>query len=213
MLTVLRSVVRRLFDVCKWHVLTSLLIAVIILVVLESFGLLDGMQNTPTRGVFEADLRSPNLAIRAESIRRQMRLRTQRDDAALIENLQHENADIRLLAAQALGYEGPNAAQRVQALIPNLKDNHAGVRRETAGALGDNHLDPPLLAALNDESPRVRAGVLLALIYSNGEKEVGLPFKRLTGSVPVFTKLAKDDPDPEVRKTAERLLECVSTIQ
>jgi HEAT repeat protein len=208
-----RKVFQVFKDLSKWQLLMSVVFSLVILFGIERLGLLKRSAEPGDR--FQSDLRSRDAAIRAESIRRQFLGRArfgeaqsaEQNDEQLIAMLSDENSDVRLLAAEALGHEGGGADRRVQALLPMLNDGHAGIRRAVALSLGDNRLDQPLLAALDDENAQVRAGALWALLYTQGDKEPGHPLKRLKDSLPAFTKLAANDPDPDVRKAAERLLQ------
>jgi HEAT repeat protein len=150
-------------------------------------------------------LKDPSPAVRAAAVRA---LGAPGNEQLFIETLGDPDADVRLLAADRLGEHGARGAERVAALVGALNDDHAGVRREAAWALGHIGPDawPALRAALEDERPRVRTGAALALgdaFYSKDPDP--WPSHEAKTIAPILRRLL-DDPDPEVRKSAERAL-------
>ena len=127
----------------------------------------------------------------------------------LLEGLSDENPDIRLVAAQLLGYSESKTKEAIQALLAILKDDHAGVRREGAEALYRMlpEAAPALYNALEDNNPRVRSGAALAFDNPVSDK---MPRPRVPGEretiIPLLTKLLEDK-DEEVRHNANETLE------
>jgi HEAT repeat protein len=117
-------------------------------------------------------LRDKKPAVRAAAIRK---LPYRSDEPLLIDALKDENQDVRLLAIRQLGFEGPKGAERAKLLIPLLKDDHAGVRREAAWSLGHigKDAEPLLRDALSDDDARVRAGAAQALEDARTQRSMG----------------------------------------
>jgi HEAT repeat protein len=105
-------------------------------------------------------LEDPSPAVRAAAVRRL----GSKDRQALVGALEDKDADVRLLAAERLGGEGPDAEARARALVGALKDEHKGVRRAAAGSLSTLRKSAAsvLEEALEDPDPRVREGAALA---------------------------------------------------
>ncbi len=126
----------------------------------------------------------------------------------LIGAIEDANPDVRILAIGRLGGAGSQEDRRAWALIPALKDAHAGVRREASWSL--SHIGPgawpALEKALTDADPRMRAGAALALKYANDWKDDNpWPSRNARAIVPVLEKLLSD-PDPEVSGNATEAL-------
>jgi len=151
-------------------------------------------------------LHDENPAVRAAAIRR---LPWGSDEALLIERLTDDDDDVRLLAAERLGGEGPNGEERAWALVRSLKDPHAGVRREAARSLGLIGPDawPAIREALNDADARVRMGAAIALEDACSPKQLKRPWPSRESDVvvPALRELL-DDADPEVCCIAKEAL-------
>jgi HEAT repeat protein len=189
----------------KWHVFAAFLIAALVLIGANWFGLFIRINGEADRPWFYSDVHDPDAAVRVETIRR---MSSDDDESGLLEGLNDENVDVRLLAASGLSYTLRNPDKRMRALIPLLNDVHPGVRREAAKTLSDFHFDPPLLAALDDDRPRVRAGALQAILFSQyGRYEKKFhSLERLRSSIPKLQKLADADSDAEVRERAQEII-------
>jgi HEAT repeat protein len=150
-------------------------------------------------------LRDPNPAVRAHALRE---LSRDSDLQLLIAATRDDDADVRLIAAGKLAGSAQwraNPATRAEALVPLLKDDHLGVRREAAWSLGTIGPDawPFLSRALQDENPYLRAGAALALCNAYCHKEPHpWPSQQKESIIPILTKLL-DDEHPEVRKRAK----------
>jgi HEAT repeat protein len=103
-----------------------------------------------------------NPAIRLAAVRLMSRTK---DADQLIQALKDADADVRLVAAQRLGGEGPEAPKRIQALVAALADPHAGVRWEAAESLASigPEVGTTLMQALQEKNSHVRAGAALVL--------------------------------------------------
>lgn len=150
-------------------------------------------------------LQDKNPAVRAAAIRK---LGPSVDAQLLIDALADEDPEVRILAAGRLGDSGPKAFERAQALVKALKDKHAGVRRQAAWSLSlvGSEAWPPLREALRDESAEVRATALLALSYAYYHKEPNPWPRQEAADITLFVDELLDDPDPEVRQRAQKVL-------
>jgi HEAT repeat protein len=150
-------------------------------------------------------LDDPNPAIRVAALRA-----TGRNGhvAQLMQALQDEDADVRLVAAMYLPSRNENAELSVKPLIALLKDEHKGVRRaatEKLSAIGAPAV-PALVEALADPDPRVRAGAIEGLGDIGRPKDVrDRSRKELAQVIPALEKMQKDE-DAEVRQQAERMV-------
>ena len=153
------------------------------------------------QGNWTPALKDKNPAVRVAAIRA---MGWHGEANLLIEALQDDNADVRLVAAQHLGAQGPEGERRAAALVGALKDAHAGVRREAAETLcwiGPESA-PALYHALTDPDPRVRAGAALALGDVGGPKQGRVRAQGEAQRVlPLLSKLLGDE-DAEVRRNA-----------
>jgi hypothetical protein len=152
----------------------------------------------------DAILHGETPAVRVAAIRD---MRSDPDVGILIQALNDEDVDVRIVAAHHL--QGPKASKAARALIEALKDRHISVRKEAAFALASmgTEIVPALVEALADPNPRVRAGTLLALlemihpmlgwIWSPDE---------VATIVPAIRPLLHDE-DPEVRLLAKLILQ------
>ena len=178
-------------------------LALVLILVGAGFGAV--IVNVP-RGGSAASVRDENPAVRATAIRA---MGWYGDANLLIEALRDENADVRLLAAQHLGGEGPQGERRAAALVDALKDPHAGVRRVAAESLCSigSESAPALIKALTDPDPRMRAGAALSLgdVGMDRESRQRAPNEVQT-ITPLLNKLL-DDEDAEVRRNAAGALE------
>lgn len=162
----------------------------------------------PRPAFLAPSLRDENPAVRMAALRK---LDNERDVGRLIEALADENADIRLVAAQKLGGGKQSVDCRIEALMPMLKDPHAGVRREAAESLGrfGSESSAVLCAALKDEDPRVRAGAALALDSSRRFKS---PCNRSPDEIlrikPLLYQLLRDE-NAEARRNAISAICCL----
>jgi HEAT repeat protein len=88
------------------------------------------------------------------------------DVAILIQALHDPDADVRMVAAQRLGFLREGARKATMPLIQAFKDPHIGVRQEAAWALADIGADavPYLAEALADPDPRVRKWITRAML-------------------------------------------------
>jgi HEAT repeat protein len=157
-------------------------------------------------------LDDPNPAVRVAAIRA-----TGREGYVdvLANALQDEKADVRLIAAMYLQGRGSAAAPITQALISALKDEHAGVRRQAAEALSaiGAPAAPPLVKALSDPNPFVRAGAALGLSDVAHPKD----FRRRSPEeralvIPALEKLLTDE-SPEVRRNVQKALKDIGGPQ
>jgi HEAT repeat protein len=131
----------------------------------------------------------------------------------LIDAIKDPNADVRILAADALGRIGPDPAKSAVALAGALGDEHIGVRREAAYSLTWLCPEswPALEEAVRDNNSKVRAGALSAIaqLYHNKfyqcSRMPSWPIDKLEAIAPLIEKM-KDDKDPEVRRNAASLL-------
>ena len=92
---------------------------------------------------------------------------------ALIQTLQHPEAEVRTVAAEALSQIGPDAKEAVDVLALALKDRDSDVRTQAAWALGEigpqaKDAAGALTAALKDIDPWVRVDAAFALWKING---------------------------------------------
>jgi HEAT repeat protein len=150
-----------------------------------------------------AKLQDPNPAVRVAAIRDS---RGPLSADLLRAALKDEDADVRLVAAQHLGYGGDE--RNIRALVETLGDPHAGVRRQAAESLcriGAPTV-PQLCEALKDADPHVRAEAAVAL----SNVAWGKDFRKrdrteLDTVVPLLRSLLKDE-DAEVRRNAESAL-------
>jgi HEAT repeat protein len=152
-----------------------------------------------------SSVRGEGPAARAAAIRKLDRFG---NEHLLIEALQDEDADVRILAAGRLAGLGPKGAERARALVRALGDRHAGVRREAAWSLGLIGQDalPPVRDALASEDPTVRAAAVLTIEMGLSHKGGGpWPARELESVAPVLRELLKD-PDPQVRHNAGRAM-------
>jgi HEAT repeat protein len=108
--------------------------------------------------------------------------------------LREEKPRVRASAAMAMGRIGPAAAPAAADLISLFDDKDADVRREAVRAMGRIGAEAQelLLAAAQNESPRVRAGAIAALGMTADAGE--------TARVAVARAIA--DESPEVRASA-----------
>jgi HEAT repeat protein len=135
------------------------------------------------------------------------------DPDFLVSALKHEDADVRLIAAQHLAGSGPDVPKRAEALIEALKDPHASVRREAARSLGEigPEVCPSLAEALQDNDPRVRAGAALAVRDLHWYKGMRYPdAEQEKIFVGLLTRALKDT-DVGVRRNAALALGRVRT--
>ncbi len=148
----------------------------------------------------EQDLQDANPAVRATALRARPGPREEH----LIQALEDEDADVRLLAAQRL--------HDPEALVCALGDRHLGVSREAARSLGEIGwaVWPALVKAMKDLRPRVRAGAVLALVFSSGDKAPSSWPSREEMEPPLRKLL--DDPDAEVRRNAKAALESIDWL-
>jgi HEAT repeat protein len=154
-----------------------------------------------------ARLKDPNPAVRVAAIR----------DAPgavsadlLLAALKDPDADVRLVAAQHLGYRGDE--RNLRALVEALGDPHAGVRREAAEALcliGAPAV-PLLCEALQSPDPHVRAEAAIALSnVAQPKTPRGRDKAELDTVLPLLRSLLKDE-DADVRRNAELTLKDLS---
>jgi HEAT repeat protein len=153
-------------------------------------------------------LKDPNPAVRVHALRN---LPNNSSLQILIDATHDADSDVRLIAAGKLGGAArwrPDPAARAEALVPLLKDDHLGVRREAAWSLGTIGRDalPLLMTALQDENPYERAGAALALYFAYFHKEPSpWPSQDKDSLVPILTKLL-DDESLEVRERAKEAI-------
>jgi HEAT repeat protein len=151
-----------------------------------------------------ARLKDPNPAVRVTAIRDTPGALSA---DLLIAALKDPDADVRLVAAQHLGYRGDE--RKLRALVEALADPHAGVRREAAEALcliGAPAV-PLLCEALQSPDPHVRAEAAVALSDVARPKDPRERYQaELDTVVPLLRSLLQDE-DAEVRRNAERTLE------
>jgi HEAT repeat protein len=176
----------------KWNVLAAIVI---------SFAILFGIERVRNPGF---DARDPDPAIRAAAVKEVWR--NGERDGVLLESLKDEDPDVRLLAVTALQGACSDPEKRIGALIPLLRESSGPIRRKTIWCLASFNLDPPLIAALGDQDPLVRSGLLDALADTSlWNTKRGRSPGRLKDSIQTFAKIARDDPDADVRKLAEEL--------
>jgi HEAT repeat protein len=153
-----------------------------------------------------APFTSESPAIRAAAVRNFPR---DGDEGLLIARLNDEDADVRLLATQQLAYAKRNRGIVAVALAGQLRDKHAGVRREAAWSLGVLGVEawPPLREALKDDDAVVRAGAALAIAdaYNYWKDDDAWPSQVAESIVPVLENL-RDDDDAAVRKNVHDAL-------
>jgi hypothetical protein len=153
----------------------------------------------PFHDWYRPGFHDPDPAVRAQAIRR---LPYDSRDPVLAEMLHDENADVAMLAAMHM-----QSWTDGRPLIPALKDNRVGVRKEAAKALAATADWRTLNDALHSDDPELRKGAILALRYT------GLFIKSYWGKEtkppevgPILQNLANSDPDPSVRLAAEQEL-------
>lgn len=120
------------------------------------------------------------------------------DVDALIDHLDHPDSQIRIAAADALGWIRAGEAAEPLALL--LRDEEGEVRRHAARALGmvgDRRSASPLVGALSDADPRVRRSAAHAL------GRIGGPLAREA------LRTALHDPDRHVVRNARTALAAV----
>jgi HEAT repeat protein len=78
------------------------------------------------------DAKDERPAVRAAALRS---LSLAGNEGVFIAALKDENADVRMVAAQQLGEEGPKGGARAEALVGALEDERANVRREAVESL------------------------------------------------------------------------------
>lgn len=150
-------------------------------------------------------LNDPNPAIRAAAVRASG---WQGQVDLLMQALQDEDADVRLLAAMYLGRRREQAGPSSKALVALLKDKHEGVRREAITALSaiGAPAAPALVQALSDPDPRVREGALDGLGTVGRPKEIRMRSPEERASVIAALERLRRDTDPEIRQKAMILL-------
>jgi HEAT repeat protein len=154
-----------------------------------------------------ARLKDPNPAVRAAAIRDSRELIPAH---LLTAALKDPDADVRLVAAQHLGYRGDE--RNVRALVEALGDPHAGVRREAAESLCliGTPAVPLLCEALRSPDPHVRAEAAVALSnVAQPKTPRGRDKVELDTVLPLLRSLLKDE-DAEVRRNAELALQDLS---
>jgi HEAT repeats/HEAT-like repeat len=121
---------------------------------------------------------------------------------ALLPLLKDSDAEIRYVAAWALGKVGAPRREVIPALLASLRDSDAWVRATAAGALRDfpsegQRTIPALLEAVDDPNARVRAAVCSALgdLGQNQGKPLAAQIVKV-----LIPKL--EDNDAEVRSNA-----------
>lgn len=147
-----------------------------------------------------ASLNDPNPAIRAAAVR----ATGERGHVDLLmQALQDNDADVRLLAAMYLARREEEARWSANELVALLKDKHKGVRREAISALRaiGAPAAPALVKALSDPDARVREGALDSL----GTRRLRSPEERAS-AISALQRLSRDD-DPYVRQKARELLQ------
>ncbi len=153
-----------------------------------------------------ATLQDPNPAVRIAALRA---AGNEGHVDLLIQGLQDEDADVRLISAMYLKRPENATAPIIEALIAALRDKHAGVRREAAESLSyiGAPAAPALVTALADSDPRVRIGAILGLSDRPKDIRKRSPEERAL-VIPAMEKLLKDE-DLKVRGRAERFLRFV----
>lgn len=151
------------------------------------------------------DLHDKNPAIRAAAV---PKLIGSDDERLVIEMLDDEDPDVRLLAVQKLGVDGPGGA----ALIRMLGDERKMVRREAIVIL--SYKRPGALAALEaglqDKNPLIRSGSAQALFIDRYDKEQSYWKKEEAMNViPILRDLLNDE-NAEVRENAVKALERIN---
>jgi len=174
--------------------------AIVIAIATAVYFAIDTVQN-PYRPSFD----DPDPAVRADAIRRSSCCHT---DSRFFELAKDENADVRILAADLLGGEGPRAERRAIALARLLEDVQLGVRRQAALSLGSIGADawPHVRNALIHTSLRVRIAAILSLNFRFLDK-VQWPLQLAKEIVPVLEQLAREDIDDDVRRYAKETAE------
>ncbi|HEV3144351.1 MAG TPA: HEAT repeat domain-containing protein [Gemmataceae bacterium] len=139
---------------------------------------------------YSPSIHDPDPAVRADAVRNN----TFSSDAALHD----ENADVRILAIW-------RAHGEYERIVPLLKDEHAGVRKEAAKALSNEKAWPVIQKALADPDPDIRKGAIAAILATRLEAYdwPPWPLKREGEVGSLLLKLAAEDPDAGVRLCAE----------
>jgi hypothetical protein len=146
-------------------------------------------------------LSDPNPAVRAYAIRS-----FHLDDRVLLNALQDDDPDVRLLATARFG------SNRIETFIQLLNDENPSVRREAAWKI--SYFGPtswPILrGVLNEGNSRERAGVALALrdAFRNRSDYRCWPSNEKKEIIPILRNLLNDE-DQEVRRNVERTLEVI----
>jgi HEAT repeat protein len=139
-------------------------------------------------------------AVRAAAVRALARS-GQRD--RLLGALKDPDPDVRVLAADALGGEGPQGPERAEALGEALGDEHAAVRRQAARSLVliGHEAWPAVHKALLDTDSRVRAGAVRALNRPRRvmEEIEYWQARKVEILIPILTRLLRDK-DPDARR-------------
>jgi hypothetical protein len=177
------------------------LLAVVLGVVLGAAFVVTAILREPAPARWrKEDLQDADPAVRATALRTAPGVGIER----LIQALEDEDVDVRLLAAQRL--------HDPEALVGALGDRHLGVSREAARSLGDIGWAAwrYLVEAMEDPRPRVRAGAVLALVFSAGDKFPSSWPSREQMEPPLRKLL--DDPDAEVRRNAKAALESIDWL-
>lgn len=142
---------------------------------------------------------------------------------ALLSALEHDNPNVRVSAAAALGRIGD--ADMVEVFLPLLKDDSAGVREAAVGALGnlgDQSVVESLIPLLDD--PRVSVRERAAAVLGNlgdpraveglmgllGDQDSGVRLNATYAlgqigdpkALPALTQIAREDEKEYVRKDA-----------
>jgi HEAT repeat protein len=157
-------------------------------------------------------LDDPDPAIRAAAIRA---LPLGCNNKALLDRLDDENANVRLLAAEKLGKDGyrrskgSHGAERAGALIHMLDDESVAVRREAAWSLGSIGQDaaPALRSALTDDRSHGRSGAVLAIHFAYDWKDPDPWPSQKSEDVLRTIREMQNDSDPEVHRVVEEFLQ------
>jgi vesicle coat complex subunit len=153
-----------------------------------------------------ATLDDPNPAVRVAALRA---TGSQGNVDLLIQGLQDEDADVRLVAAMHLRPREDQAASAIDVLIVALRDKHAGVRREAGEALSaiGAPAAPALVTALADPDPHVRIVAIVGLSDQTKDTRKRSP-EELALVMPAVKRLLEDE-DPDVRRKAAHFLKYV----